>query len=112
MKVINWLENISFDNGLEIKALLKTHTSKEIQIVMPQNEVMKEHKAPGMISVQLLQGHIWFEVEGGKYELKKGDMINLQPNVPHSLGGIENSVIRLTLSLNDDVKRVKSVGGL
>ncbi len=106
MQTIQWFENVSFDAGLDIKALLQTDSSKEIRIIMPKDAAMKEHKAPGAIVVQVLQGHIWFEVEGKKSEFKAGDMLSLDANIPHSLGGLEDSIIRLSLSKIDDVKRV------
>ncbi len=109
MKTAKWFENISYETGLDIQALLETESSKEIRIVMPKDAIMKEHKAPGAIVVQVLQGHIWFEVKGKKNEFKSGDMLALDAKVPHSLGGLENSIIRLTLSKIDDVKRVWKV---
>lgn len=109
MKTAKYFEEVSFSEGLKIDALLQTQNSKEIRIIMPKNEIMKEHKAPGNIVVQILTGKIWFEVEGQKYEFQSGDMLALDALIPHSLGGLEDSIIRLSLSKNDDVKRVKEV---
>ncbi len=109
MKTAKWFEDVTFDKGLNIGALIETDTSKEIRIVMPKDEIMKEHKAPGAIVVQILKGHIWFEVEGERYEFKSGDMLSLDAQVPHSLGGLEDSIIRLTLSKIDSVNRVLKV---
>lgn len=109
MKSAKWFEDVSFSNGLNIKSLLESDSAKEIRIIMPKDEVMKEHSAPGDIVVQVLKGKIWFEVEGQKYEFKSGDMLALKARVPHSLGGLEDSIIRLTLSKNDNVSRVQEV---
>lgn len=94
---------------INITPMLETTTSKEIRITMPKGEVMKEHTAPGDIVVQLLEGKIWFDVNDERHEFKKGDMLFLDAMVPHSLGGIENSIIRLTLAKKDSVIRVHSV---
>ncbi len=109
MKTAKWFDGVTFDNGLDIKALMETDSSKEIRIVMPKNEVMKEHNAPSAIVVQILQGKIWFEVNGERYEFESGDMLSLDAKVPHSLGGVEDSIIRLSLSKIDSVKRVIEV---
>lgn len=109
MQLAKWFKNVSFDNGLDIEALMVTESSKQIRIIMPKGEIMKEHRAPGAIIVQVLQGKIWFEAEGEKYEFQSGDMLSLDAKVPHSLGGLEDSIIRLSLSIRDDVKRVKEV---
>lgn len=52
---------------------------------------------------------IWFEVEKEKFELNVLDMISLEANVAHSLGGLENSIIRLSLNKSDSVQRVNAV---
>lgn len=109
MKSVKWFDEIRFDKGLMIKSLLETNSTKEIRIVMPKDEILKEHKAPGEIVVQVLQGKIWFEVQGEKNEYKSGDMLWLEALIPHSLGGLEDSVIRLSLSKRDSVNRVKEV---
>lgn len=109
MKSAKYFEEVSFNEGLKIKALLETDNSKEIRIIMPKDEIMKEHKAPGSIVVQVLKGKIWFEVQGQKYEFGSGDMLALDALIPHSLGGLEDSIIRLSLSKIDDVKRVEEV---
>lgn len=109
MKTIKWLEDIDFSKGLKIKALIDTDFAKEVRITMPKQETMKEHKAPGAIKVQVLLGKIWFEVDGQKQNLQKGDMICLDAQIPHSLGGLENSIIRLSLSKIDNIARVKNL---
>lgn len=110
MKTSIWLdESIEFGKDVKIKKMLETPSSKEIRIIMPKDSIMKEHKAPGDIVVQVLEGKIWFEVEGRREEFKKGDMLALDANIPHSLGGLEDSILRLSLSKNDSVNRVKGV---
>ncbi len=109
MQVLSWLKDTDFTKGLKIDKMFENNKGKEIRITMPKDVVMKEHKAPGKISVQVLQGQIWFEVQGDRHIFEQGDMITLDALVPHSLGGIENSIIRLSLSKNDSVERVKNI---
>ncbi len=109
MKIINWFKDLDFQSGLKIEALHEGKGTKEIRIIMPKGELMKEHKAPEEIMVQVLKGRIWFEVLGDRYEFDRGDMISLEAKVPHSLGAFEDSVIRLSLNKKDEVKRVWEV---
>ncbi|AFI04742.1 hypothetical protein [Helicobacter cetorum] len=111
MKVIDFLEDTQEKNfeKLQIDVLSENSHNKEIRICMPKGVVMDKHQAPGAISVQVLKGKIWFEVENHKHEMTEGCLISLDSKVPHSLGGIENSIIRLSLSKNDSVARVKEV---
>lgn len=97
------------DERPKIEALLETSFSKEIRIVFKAGQVMKEHKAPGAIVVELFEGAIDFGVEGQIHHLIKGDILTLEAKVPHDLKATKDSIVRLTLSKQDDVKRVFTV---
>ncbi|MGE5944686.1 MAG: cupin [Flavobacteriales bacterium] len=92
-----------------VTLLLTTKTTKEIRIVMKQGQTMKEHKAPYPIVIELFEGSVDFGVNGIKQLLKKGDLIALDENVPHDLICVSDSIIRLSLSIFDDVERVNNV---
>ncbi|MFC3847103.1 cupin domain-containing protein [Helicobacter baculiformis] len=108
MPILRFLEDVKFDS-LYIQMLLETATSKEIRIVMPKDKEMHEHYAPGAIMVRVLSGQIWFEVEGKRHILRVGDCIALDAHIRHSLGGLEDSVLNLSLSKLDNVQRVLDV---
>lgn len=108
MQVLHFLKDVQFDS-LHIQMLLESASSKEIRIVMPKDQEMRKHQAPGAIMVRVLKGKIWFEVQDKKYTLETGDCIALDAHVPHSLGGLEDSVLNLSLSKIDNVQRVLDV---
>ncbi|PSM51951.1 Cupin domain-containing protein [Campylobacter blaseri] len=107
MKIINW-KNEDFRDVSAIK-LFEHSGGKEIRISMEKDSFMKEHQAPAAIMVQVLRGKIEFFVQDEMQILDELDMVTLDSNVPHSLKALENSIIRLSLSKNDDVSRVFKV---
>lgn len=110
MKTVSFLKDIEYNEKKPaVRLLLETDFSKEIQIVFQINQLMKDHKAPFPITVQVLQGSIDFGVLGEVKQLQTGDLISLKADVMHNLVAVENSVVRLTLSKFDTVNRVKNV---
>ena len=108
MKTASIYQDLEFnENKPAIKAILETDFTKEIRILMRENQEMKEHQTPFPIVVELLEGEIIFGVEGQNYEVKKGDLLTLSGGVPHNLIAKKESVIRLTLSKLDSSKRVE-----
>lgn len=104
MEKIVWQNDVF--NGVTIAKLFDGPNSKEIRINLEKGAQMKEHKAPGAIMVQVLSGKIDFSVGENSVILDTLDMITLEPNVVHALAALENSIVRLSLSKNDDVSRV------
>ncbi|TQR29560.1 cupin [Campylobacter sp. MIT 99-7217] len=109
MQVISWKNENFTQKDISINVLAQNHSSKEIQIIMPKDSIMKEHIAPYDISVQLLQGELEFVVKDEKFLLKELDMICLEAKIPHSLKALQDSIVRLSLAKSDDVARVSKV---
>jgi len=110
MKTASLTENLIYNESKPaITVLLKTVNTKEIRIAMKKGQLMKEHKAPFSIVVEIFEGIINFGVEGEKQLLKKGELIALEANVPHDLNCIEDSIIRLSVSISDSVQRVQNL---
>ena len=110
MKTASIYQDLEFnENRPAIKAILETDFTKEIRILMRENQEMKEHQTPFPIVVELLEGEIIFGVEGLNYEVKKGDLLTLSGGIPHNLIAKKESIIRLTLSKLDSSKRVEGV---
>lgn len=110
MKLTSFNENIVFSTErISTQLILETPFSKEIRIVMSQNQLMKEHQTPFPIVVHILEGKIDFGVKNDVFSLSKGDIITLEGGVPHNLKALENSIIRLTLYKSDSVERVEEV---
>lgn len=94
--------------------LVKTPTLEVIRLVVRAGERHSKHHVPGEITVQCLEGRIIFGVEDVPHELEAGQMLYLAGGQSHSVQGIENSSILLTILLqkhdpndacNDDYAR-------
>ena len=59
---------------------------------------MTKHKAEGIISLQVLDGHINFITEDRTEELTKGKMVTLHKGINHSVAALEKSVFLLTIA--------------
>lgn len=81
------------------KTLIKTPRVEVIRMVLAAGKVLQEHKAPGPIIVQCLEGSITFTSMGKTTNLRSGDMLYLQAEEPHSVEATENSSFLLTIVL-------------
>jgi len=110
------MDKLSFNDEIEFnenhvisKVIVETSFSKEIRILLKSGQVMKEHKTPFPIIIHIIQGNLKLGVQSEMYDMKDGDIIALDGNIPHNLIAVEDSIVRLTLSKHDKVERVKSV---
>lgn len=110
------MQNSSFNEGLifndqriSTKVILESSFSKEIRILLSKGQIMKEHQAPFPIVVHLLEGELTFGVQGVNHDLKQGDILSLEGNIPHDLTAKTDCVVRLTLSKLDKAERVEDV---
>lgn len=110
MKTASLIKELHYnENKPAVQVLMDTDSSREIRIAMRKGQVMKEHKTPFPIVVEIFEGKIIFGVQGEEHAVQKGDLLALEGNIPHDLRAEEDSVVRLTLSKSDTVERVKGV---
>jgi quercetin dioxygenase-like cupin family protein len=104
------IDNIVYNNDKpSISVLMETEFSKEIRIVFKAGQEMKEHKTAFPITVEMFEGDLDFGVNGEVLQLKRGDLLALEGNIPHNLSAKSNCIVRLTLTKSDDVNRVRNV---
>lgn len=78
--------------------LFKTDGMRLVLIALHKGAEMKTHTAPGIISVQVLEGQITFRTEQQTAGLGAGQMLTLHAGIPHSVLAREESVFLLTLA--------------
>lgn len=79
--------------------LLKTATVEAIRLVLPPGKRIPEHKAPGEIIVQCLEGRVEFTTMGKTLDLTAGKLLFLPAGEPHALHALEGASILVTLLL-------------
>ncbi|MDO3693868.1 cupin domain-containing protein [Wenyingzhuangia sp. chi5] len=109
MKVISLLKDIEYKTKPSLTVLFETEFSKEIRIVMKKGQEVKKHQTEHPIIVSVFEGSIEFSVQDEKVKMKKGDMISLDANVPHSLLCTADTIVRLSISKQDTIKRIEDL---
>lgn len=79
--------------------LFKSEQLEVIRLAMAAGKVIAEHRAPGEITVQCLEGRIVFTAGGKGQELAAGQMLYLRSGDPHALEALEPSSVLVTLAL-------------
>jgi len=81
------------------RTLIKTPHVEVIRIILPAGKVIADHKAPGEITVQCLEGRVNFKTMGLKKELLAGNLLYLSAQETHSVEASEDSSFLLTMVL-------------
>lgn len=77
--------------------LVKADGLEVIRLVLPRGKDIPTHSAPGPITVHCLEGRIAFTAGGATRELEAGQMLYLEGGEPHSLSGLEDASVLVTL---------------
>jgi quercetin dioxygenase-like cupin family protein len=68
--------------------------------IMPAGNEIPPHQVGGEITVQCLEGHVVFTAACTTRELAAGQMLYLAGNEPHSLRGVEDASVLVTILLH------------
>jgi quercetin dioxygenase-like cupin family protein len=83
----------------QTNTLVRTADVEVIRLIVRSGKEIPEHKAKGDIIVQCLEGAVDFTFSGKTENLRPGDLLFLDMGEPHSVKGIEDSSILLTVLL-------------
>lgn len=78
--------------------LFKSDGLRIVMIALHEGAEMKTHTAPGIISVQLLEGNILFRTAKQSSELIEGQMLTLHAGIAHSVLAKKESTFLLSLA--------------
>lgn len=78
-------------------ALVKEEGFEVIRMVIPRGKAIPRHQVEGAITVHCLDGRIAFTTRDQTHDMKAGHWLFLLGNEPHSLVGIEDASVLLTI---------------
>ena len=79
--------------------IFKSDGMRLVLIALHTGAELKTHTAPGIISVQVLEGEIIFGTEQKTTKLTEGQLVTLHKGVPYSVFAKKESTFLLTLSI-------------
>ena len=83
----------------QTKTLVRAQQVEVIRLVVPAGKDIAEHKAKGEIVMQCLEGRVGFTAFGKTQELEAGKLLYLPTGEPHSVKGVQNASLLLTILL-------------
>jgi quercetin dioxygenase-like cupin family protein len=83
----------------QTKTLVRAEQVEVIRLVVPAGKVIEEHRAKGEIVVQCLEGRVAFTAFGKTQDLDAGKLLYLPKGEPHTVKGIEDASLLLTVLL-------------
>ena len=88
--------------GARTTALVKTASLEVIRLVIPRGKEIPTHSTRGEITVQCLEGCVAFTADGSTTELAAGQLLYLEGGHPHSVLGLDDASILVTITLPRD----------
>jgi quercetin dioxygenase-like cupin family protein len=79
--------------------LMRPDHLEVVRLVLPTGKHIPEHRAPGEMTVQCLEGGVIFGTGAGAQLMRSGDMLFLLAGEPHWLEALENASVPVTLYL-------------
>ena len=86
-------------HATQTQALFKAGQLELARIVLRAGESMREHQAPGEITLQCLEGLLELSTPAGTQQLRPGQLIHLLKREPHALKALQDSSALLTMCL-------------
>ncbi|MEB2283101.1 MAG: hypothetical protein B6D46_03340 [Polyangiaceae bacterium UTPRO1] len=77
--------------------LVKTAGLRVVLIAMHADTAIPGHVADGPIAVQVVDGRLRFDAGNDKIPMESGQMVTLQPQIPHSLTAVSECAFLLTI---------------
>lgn len=62
---------------------------------------LREHTAQQPVMLQVLEGELTIRLAGESFELTPGDLLHIEPHVPHSVEAVERAKLQLTVLMID-----------
>lgn len=71
---------------------------RHVLLSLKAGGTVPEHRAGGEVGIQVLSGQVSIQVQGKKYDLLPGDLLNLAPGLVHDVHSSTESSLLLTIA--------------
>jgi quercetin dioxygenase-like cupin family protein len=79
------------------QAIVRTSSFEAVRLVVPAGVEIPSHRVPGRITLQCIEGHAQLGLSDETTDLRAGDWVYLDGNERHSVKGIEDASLLLTI---------------
>ena len=86
------------DSDRNAVTVFKTNGMRIVLIALHKGAEMIKHTADGLISIQVLEGLMLFNMDEQSIPVSKGQMLALHEGIPHSIIAAEETIFLLTLT--------------
>ena len=93
------LKEASGQSSHAARTLIKDGPMRVTMVAFRDGGALRQHKAPGPVSIQVLRGEVEVGVGSGAAQLSTGHCLVLGANIEHSLVAHTESIILLTIAM-------------
>jgi quercetin dioxygenase-like cupin family protein len=79
------------------ETLVKEPDLRIVLMALRSGGRMEKHQASGPVSIQSIEGRFRVRLPSGTVELEPGELLALEPGIPHDVEAIEDTAFLLTL---------------
>jgi quercetin dioxygenase-like cupin family protein len=91
-------------------AIIKTETFEAVRLIVREGATIAPHQVPGPIMLHCLEGQVLLGITGSDVELSAGQWICLDGGERHSLRGIRDSSLLLTILFAGEQRAMRTAG--
>jgi quercetin dioxygenase-like cupin family protein len=91
-------EDHPWQAGRSAKILVKYPSLRILLVGLRPGTHIAEHHAAGPISIQIITGHILVRAAGKPFDLREGQLLALEAEVPHDLEALAESAVLVTIA--------------
>lgn len=85
-------------------AIVRTSSFEAVRLVVPAGVEIPSHRVPGRITLQCIEGHAQLGLSDATIDLRAGDWVYLDGDESHSVRGMEDASLLLTILFATDGK--------
>jgi len=82
-------------------ALVKTDSFEAVRLIVHAGTKIPRHHVGGKFTLHCLEGHVRLGLDSGEIDLSAGEWVYFDGGITHSMEGIENSSLLLTILFAD-----------